>query len=97
MSHTHSVSRAQRKVNAVARAESLTSEHYFHGDTMIIASATTPGKLYIVTPTGCTCTAGAKGLPCKHAERRALLLTPRRTPQTDAEYRKTLDLCDELF
>lgn len=79
---------AQRRVNAAAKAETLTVDYYLDGDKMIIASATTPGRLYVVTSGDCTCPAGVQELPCKHAEFRLNVLYPRRTsqPQTDAEY-----------
>ena len=66
---------------------------------MIIASATTPGKLYVVTSGDCTCPAGLQELPCKHAEFRLNVLYPRHDaqPQTAAAYTVTLDLVDELF
>lgn len=92
-------STAQRPANAAAKAETLTVDYYLDGDTMIIASATTPGKLYVVTSGDCTCPAGLQELLCKHAEFRLNILYPRRTAQsqTDAEYTVTLDLADELF
>lgn len=95
----HRTSIAQRRANAVAKAETLTVDYYLDGDKMIIASATTPGKLYVVTSGDCTCPAGLQELPCKHAEFRLNVLYPRRKPQaqTDAEYSITLDLADELF
>ena len=89
--------RAQRQSNAVARAESLTVDYYLDGDTMIVASSSTPGKLYIVSATGCSCPAGVQELPCKHAAYRLQVLMPPRKPQTDADYARTLAACDELF
>jgi hypothetical protein len=32
-----------------------------------VESATTPGTLYIVTASSCSCPAGERGIPCKHA------------------------------
>lgn len=92
-------STAQRRANAAARAETLTVDYYLDGDKMIIASATTPGKLYVVTSGDCTCPAGVQELPCKHAEFRLNVLYPRRTtqPQSNAAYTVTLDLVDELL
>jgi hypothetical protein len=90
---------AQRRANAAAKAETLTVDYYLDGDKMIIASATTPGKLYVVTSGDCSCPAGLQELPCKHAEFRLNVLYPRRNhkPQTETEYSTTIDLCDELF
>lgn len=88
---------AHRRANAAAKAETLTVDYYLDGDKMIIASATTPGKLYVVTSGDCTCPAGLQELPCKHAEFRLNILSTKRKPQTDAEYSTTIDLCDELF
>lgn len=70
-------SSAQRQSNAVARAESLTVDYYLDGDTMIVASATTPGTLYIVSATGCTCDAGLRELPGTHAAYRLDTRHPR--------------------
>ena len=58
--------------------EPLTLDYYLDGDTLIIASATTPGRLYIVTATSCTCEAGQDDWPCKHADYRLSLLMPKR-------------------
>lgn len=88
---------AQRRANAAAKAETLTVDYYLDGDKMIIASATTPGKLYVVTSGDCTCPAGLQELPCKHSEFRLHVLSIKRKTQTDAEYSTTIDLCDELF
>ncbi|MBV9788016.1 MAG: hypothetical protein JOZ51_07585 [Chloroflexi bacterium] len=90
---------AQRRANAATKAETLIVDYYLDGDKMIIASATTPGKLYVVTSGDCTCPAGLQELPCKHAEFRLNILYPRCTTQqqTDAQYTVTLDLADELF
>lgn len=93
------VSIDQSRSNVVAAAETLTIGYYLDGDTMIIASATTPGKLYVVTSGDCTCPAGLQELLCKHVEFRLNILYPRRTSQaeTASEYIITLDLADELF
>lgn len=92
-------STAQRRANAADKAETLTVDYYLDGDKMIVASATTPGKLYVVTSGDCTCPAGVQELPCKHAEFRLNVLYPRHgaQSQTDTEYTVTLDLADELF
>lgn len=97
MSNARRVSHQQRKVNAVARAESLTVDYYLNGDKMIVASASTPGKLYVVTATGCSCPAGVQELPCKHAEYRLQVLMPRKPRQSDAEYAKVCAAADDLF
>jgi hypothetical protein len=88
----------QPRTNATAKAETLTVDYYLDGDTMIIACATIPGRLYIVTSGDCTCPAGVQELPCKHAEFRLNVLYPRPTAQqTNAHYTVILDLDDELF
>ena len=90
---------AQRRSNAVARADALTVDYFICPDqqTVIVASATTPGKLYIVTASECSCPAGRRDLPCKHAEYRVQVLFPRTPRQSDADYAATLTACDELF
>ena len=70
---------AQPCVNATARSESLTVDYYLDGDTLIVASATIPGRLYIVTATACSCPVGVQELPCRHAAYRLAILHPRRT------------------
>lgn len=89
---------ARRKSNATTKATKLiqTVNYFVAGDVFIVASATKVGTLYQVTATECTCEAGRNALPCWHAEARLQIMHPRK-PQTDAEYRKTLELCDELF
>ena len=91
------LSLSQRKSNAAARAENLTVDYYLDGDKMIVASASRPGKLYVVTPTGCSCPAGLLELPCKHAAYRLNILMPRKPRQTDAEYATTCAAADDLF
>lgn len=68
---------AQRRSNAIARAATLTVDYFICPDqqTVIIASATTVGKLYHVTATGCTCPAGLQELPCKRAAYRVQILS----------------------
>jgi hypothetical protein len=85
---------AQRRANAVAKADTMTVDYYLDGDKMIVASQTTPGRLYIVTSTECTCPAGRQELPCKHAAYRVHVLMPR-TPKK--AYADVLAACDELF
>ncbi len=85
---------AQRRANAVAKADTMTVDYYLDGDKMIIASETTPGRLYIVTATECSCPAGRQELPCKHAAYRLQVLMPR-TPKK--AYADVLAACDELF
>jgi hypothetical protein len=93
---------AQRRANATAKAESLSVDYFICPDqhTVIIASATTLGKLYTVTSTECSCPAGRQELPCKHAAYRLNILHPRKpaTPQTAAEYDAMVEaLNDCLF
>ncbi len=85
---------AQRRANAVAKAETLTVDYYLDGDKMIVASQTTPGRLYIVTSTECSCPAGRQELPCKHAAYRLHVLISRKPKQ---DYAAVLAACDELF
>ncbi|HEX6292950.1 MAG TPA: SWIM zinc finger family protein [Herpetosiphonaceae bacterium] len=73
--------------------DTLTIDYYLDGDTLIIASATIPGRLYVTTSKDCSCPAGLHELPCKHAELRLSLLRPR----TDAALVLTLDQADALF
>ncbi len=68
---------------AVAKAETLIVDYYLCGDTLIIASATTPGRLYVVTSTECTCPLGLQEWPRDHATLRLHLLMSRLTPQVD--------------
>lgn len=84
------ISRTELHATAAPRAESLTVDYYLHGDTMIVASASTPGKLYIVTSTECSCEAGRRDLPCKHAAYRLEKLHPRRTLMSDDALREHL-------
>ncbi len=95
MSHA---SIARRKANASTKAAKLiqTVDYVVAGDVLIVASATTVGKLYQVTSTECSCEAGRNALPCWHAEARLQVMHPRK-PQTDEQYKTTLELCDELF
>jgi hypothetical protein len=88
---------ARRKANAAAKAETSTVDYYLDGDKMIIASETTPGKLYIVTSKDCSCPAGLQELPCKHGAFWLQVFSIKRKPQTDEEYKTTIALCDELF
>lgn len=91
---------AQRKANAVAKADTLTVDYFICPDkqTVIIASATTVGRMYTVTATECSCPAGRKELPCKHAAYRLQVLSPRKVgPMSDAEYAAAQAACDELF
>jgi hypothetical protein len=62
-------------------AAPLIVDYYLAGDTLIIASATTPGRLYVTTSTECTCPAGREAWPCPHAAVRLDLLSPRPTAQ----------------
>jgi hypothetical protein len=86
------------KANAT-ETETLIIDYYLDGDTMIVASATTLGKLYIVTAKDCSCPAGMAELPCKHASYRLQVLSIRNKlqPQTNPDYKITLDSSDELL
>ncbi len=67
---------SQRWLNAVNRA-ALNLEAcrwVFDGDTLVIASATTQGTRYTVTPDGCGCKAHQDGRPCWHRAARRLLV-----------------------
>ena len=46
----------------------------FDGETLLIASATTQGTRYTVTPEGCQCKAHQDGRPCWHRAARRLLI-----------------------
>ena len=73
-------------------APPLPVDYYLDGDTLIIASEETPGRLYIVTSTGCSCPAGQADWPCKHADYRLNLLMPKPRPLTAPASTCTLDL-----
>ncbi len=81
----------QPEVNDTPAAP-LTVDYYLHGDTLIIASETIPGRLYIVTSTGCSCPAGQDDWPCEHADYRLNLLMPKHTTPTAMASTRTLDL-----
>ena len=49
-----------------AAVELEASSWAFDGDTLRIASRTTPGARYTVTPDGCECRAGQATRPCWH-------------------------------
>ncbi len=70
---------AQHHVNEPAKAaEQIQCVDYFiAGDTLIIASASTIGRLYVVTATECSCEAGRQELPCWHAAARLHLFSRR--------------------
>lgn len=76
-----------------ATAETLIVDYYLDRDTLIIASASIPGRLYVTTSTDCSCPAGLQDLPCKHAELRLGLLQP----QTEAPVLLPFDQVDQLF
>ncbi|MDP9316545.1 MAG: hypothetical protein M3R24_37780 [Chloroflexota bacterium] len=90
----------RREAAAAKAAQMLPKVDYYvvNRETVIIASATTVGRMYVVTSTGCTCKAGVEEIPCWHQEARLNILHPRpkAKPQTDAEYARTLAACDEL-
>jgi hypothetical protein len=83
------VSIAQRHA---AAADTLTVDYYLDGDTLIIASASIPGRLYVTTATDCSCPAGRDDLPCKHGELRLSLLRPQ-----TASVMLPFDQADALF
>lgn len=66
------------------------------GRTLIIQSSTDPRKSYTVTDRGCSCPSFKYRKSCKHEQVRADALAARK-PQTDADYAKTVEACDELF
>ncbi len=73
----------------------------FDGETLRIASATTRGKRYTVSPEGCECKAAKEGRPCWHRaawrllRKAAEMVQPAvRVMPTDAELQA---LVDELF
>jgi hypothetical protein len=66
---------------ANANTAPLTIDYYLDGDTLVIASTTTPGRLHVVTATECTCDAGRDDWPCTHADYRLHILASRSTPQ----------------
>lgn len=69
----------------------LTIDYYLAGNTLIIASATTPGRLYVTTSTECSCPAGRDEWPCKHADVRLNLLAPQRTREVRGMDKLMLD------
>jgi hypothetical protein len=79
--------------HAPAAAAPLTVDYYLDGETLIIASASIPGRLYVTTSNDCSCPAGLQELPCKHAELRLTLLRSR----TDDAVVLPLDQADALF
>ncbi len=70
---------AQHHVNEPAKAaEQIQCVDYFiAGDTLIIASASTVGRLHVVTASECSCEAGRQEQPCWHAAARLHLFSPR--------------------
>ena len=72
----------------------------FDGETLRIASATTRGTRYTVSPEGCECSAAQDGRPCGHRAARRLLrraavrVAPVRVMSSEAELQA---LVDELF
>ncbi len=100
MSVSASVPHAGRQAAADNRAAdpSYQPDYTLVGDTLIIASVSTLGRLYTVTETGCTCKAGQNGYPCKHQSKRRMVLMPTPTccRMNDTEYAAVLAACDEL-
>ncbi len=68
---------ANQSTEAAARIQSV--DYFIAGDTLVIASASTIGRLYVVTASECSCEAGRQELPCWHAAAR-LHLFSRRDP-----------------
>ncbi len=72
----------------------------FDGETLRIASATTRGTRYTVTPDGCECKAAQDGRPCWHRaawrllRKAAEMVQPARVMPTEAELQA---LVDELY
>ena len=72
----------------------------FDGETLRIASATTRGTRYTVSPEGCECKAAQDGRPCWHRaawrllRKAAELVQPVRIMPTEAELQA---LVDELY
>ncbi len=100
MSMSASVPHPRRQALADNRAADprYQPDYTLVGDTLIIASVSTLGRLYTVTETGCTCKAGQNGFPCKHQSKRRMVLlpAPARCPMSDTEYAAVLAACDEL-
>lgn len=69
---------ARHRQNAAAKAATLAVDYFIcpAHQTVIIASATTVGKLYQVTASGCTCSVGVQEL---------LIDPPPGKPQADGE------------
>ncbi len=72
----------------------------FDGETLRIASATTRGTRYTVSPEGCECKAAQDGRPCWHRaawrllRKAAEMVAPVRVMPSEAELQA---LVDELF
>ncbi len=66
---------ANQSTEAAARIQSV--DYFIAGDTLVIASASTIGRLYVVTASECSCEAGRQELPCWHAAARLHLFSPR--------------------
>ncbi len=75
---------AQRPASETTEAaEQIQRVDYFiTGDTLVIASASTVGRLYIVTASECSCEAGQNDRPCWHDAARLELLFPRHPSRT---------------
>ena len=74
----------------------------FDGETLVIASATTQGTRYMVTPEGCQCKAKAHrdGRPCWHRAARRLLVKAAEMSLHPAPTKSMAELqaaVDELF
>ena len=89
-------------ITAINRA-ALNLEAYpwaFDGDTLRIASATSKGTRYTVSPEGCECKAAQDGRPCWHRaawrllRKAAEIVQPARVMPTEAELQA---LVDELY
>ncbi len=72
----------------------------FDGETLVIASATTQGTRYTVTPEGCQCKAHQDGRPCWHRAARRLLIKAAEMAQRPAPAKSMAEVqaaVDELF
>ena len=72
----------------------------FDGETLVIASATTQGTRYTVTPNGCGCKAHEGGRPCWHRAARRLLVKAAELAADEQPTKSMAELqaaVDELF
>lgn len=76
VSNVPQTARPAVKLNAIASARHKLSycQHHVIGETVIIASATTIGRFYVVTARGCECEGAKRGIKCWHTVARELVL-----------------------